>query len=182
MDITEKTSAVCENIKNFRLPRWNDLPDLDLYMDQVIALINKFIAPICSKNDKALTPSMVNNYVKLGAMPPPEKKKYSRIHLAQLIIICVLKQVMPIPTISELIKMALIYLSEQQMLDTFANYYEKSAQEIAERTKARLGKIQADPAFFDEFLPASSAIRSQIELRISENIALAAEKDSPEQA
>ncbi len=178
MDICKNTSAVCENIINFRLPRWNDLPDLELYMDQVIALTNKFIAPICSENDKALTASMVNNYVKLGAMPPPEKKKYSRIHLAQLIIICVLKQVMPIPTISELIKMALCFLSEQQMLDVFAEYYEKSAREIAERTKARLDKIRNDPSFFDEFLPASNAIRSQIELRISENIALAVEKDN----
>jgi len=44
-----------------KLPRWSDLPEIDLYMDQVIALMEKYIP----YNEKILTPSMINNYVKL---------------------------------------------------------------------------------------------------------------------
>ena len=84
-----------------KIPLWNELPELDLYMDQVIGLMEKYLN--ASKKDKLITPSMINNYVKLGIMPPPQKKKYSKTHIAYLIIICSLKQVMPIPNIKILI-------------------------------------------------------------------------------
>ena len=50
-----------------------------------------------------LTNSMINNYVKNGVLPHPEKKKYSRQHLAALITICMLKQVLTIPDIATLL-------------------------------------------------------------------------------
>ena len=71
-----------------KLPRWDELPDLDLYMDQVLSLIHRYLGPEESPDGKGLTSSMVNHYVKMHIMPPPEKKKYNRIHLAYLIAIC----------------------------------------------------------------------------------------------
>lgn len=71
------------------LPRWEQLPKLDLYADQVLSYIN----PLCeSHNVKPLTKSMINNYVKLGLIPAPDKKRYQRIHIAFLFVIVFLKE------------------------------------------------------------------------------------------
>jgi hypothetical protein len=78
----------------FRLPAWDELPQIHLYMDQVIGLINQYLGFFVydESDEKLLTPSMVNNYVKQRLLPPPVNKKYSRKHLALLIMICTFKQ------------------------------------------------------------------------------------------
>ncbi len=81
---------------------WDSLPELDLYMDQVIVFMEKRLALFGDGRDKLVTPSMINNYVKLGLIPPPVKKKYSREHLSRLTAICILKSLLPIPVISYL--------------------------------------------------------------------------------
>lgn len=81
------------------LPLWDSLPDLDLYMDQVVMFMEKHLA-IFGESGKIITPSMINNYVKLGVIPPPVKKKYSRAHLARIITISMLKQVLPISALA----------------------------------------------------------------------------------
>ncbi len=71
------------------LPRWEQLPKLDLYADQVLSYIN----PLCEEhNVKPLTKAMINNYVKLGLIPAPNKKRYQRIHIAFLFVIVFLKE------------------------------------------------------------------------------------------
>ena len=74
-----------------KLPYWEELPNLDLYMDQVIVLMENYFSQYMEPDTKIITPSMINNYVKLGMMPAPVKKKYSKTHVAYLIIICSLK-------------------------------------------------------------------------------------------
>lgn len=87
----------------FRLPRFEELPDLPLYRDQVISYIEKALAPLGAVNEGAwLTPSMINNYVKLGLVPAPTKKLYGREQIARLIVICVFKQFLPISAIRRL--------------------------------------------------------------------------------
>lgn len=89
-----------KNIEAATLPRWDDLPDIELYMDQVINLVGRYLTPILTTQSQVLlTKSMVNNYVKLGLIPAPVKKKYTRVHLAFLIAITMLKQVLTIPEI-----------------------------------------------------------------------------------
>ena len=65
----KESNAAC------RLPRWAELPDLELYMDQVLLLAERSLGPDAPSDHKGLTASMVNNYVKLGLLPPPVKKK-----------------------------------------------------------------------------------------------------------
>lgn len=90
-----------EALLSVHLPRWEELPELDLYMDQVITLVDQYLSPIIIQPEKnaRLTPSMVNNYVKKEMIPPPVKKRYNRKHVAFLIAITLLKQVL---TISEI--------------------------------------------------------------------------------
>ena len=80
--------------QDFHMPRYDEIPDIDLYMDQLLAYIEKILAPLFEHtNEKILTTSMVNNYVKQGVLPPTVKKRYSREHVIILIEICLAKQI-----------------------------------------------------------------------------------------
>ena len=176
MDKMEKIRAACDEVCAARLPRWNELPDIELYMDQVIALMGKYMQGIAGGEEKLLTPSMVNNYVKMGLMPAPVKKKYSRSHLAHLIIICVMKRVMPMTIIRGFISAGLAELSEEQLLDMVGDYYEVAAEHAAQRTIERAAAIEFEGDSGVNLLAASCAIRSQLELRLAEKIAAGSEK------
>lgn len=91
-----------EQIYNIHIPRWEELPDMDLYRDQVITLIEKYVGPLMIEDEKILTPSMINNYVKWKMIPAPNRKKqYNRVHFAYLIAITILKQAMTIKQVKE---------------------------------------------------------------------------------
>ena len=105
MSKNEKKFEDYFKIIKHKLPYWDELPEIDLYMDQVVALMEKYMSfHKTDENSKIITNSMINNYVKLGIMPAPIKKRYSREHIAYLIIICSLKQALPIADIKNLIE------------------------------------------------------------------------------
>ena len=92
-----------EKILAFKMPRYNELPSIELYIDQVLSYIDSIFDPLEMQDiEKPLTASMVNNYVKQGAVPPTVKKRYSREHIAYLIIVRLAKQIF---TIDEIIRM-----------------------------------------------------------------------------
>lgn len=102
----EKTfSELEETLNAYSLPLWEQLPDIELYMDQVTSLVDKYLGIYNEVTglQKLVTPSMINNYVKLGIIPPPVRKKYSRTHMAYLLILCTLKQTLDIATIKRII-------------------------------------------------------------------------------
>lgn len=70
---------------------WEQLPDLALYMDQLISYMPRQL--IRFEGGDALTAAMVNNYIKDGLLPRAEGKRYGREHLAWLTAICALKSV-----------------------------------------------------------------------------------------
>ncbi len=121
---------------NFKLPLWNDLPDIELYMDQVTSQLCRYFAPLqINKDELSVTASMVNNYVKQGLLPAPVKKKYSRIHLAHLVIICLLKQVFSIPDVKNLIDEMFKGLQEEQLQSVYNEFC--SAQKTAYKNTAQ---------------------------------------------
>ncbi len=83
---------------------WQSLPDLELYMDQVLTLLARELESFSAEDDKPLTSNMINNYVKDGVLPRPEKKKYNREHFARLIMLCQLKNVLTIPEVDTLLQ------------------------------------------------------------------------------
>lgn len=85
-----------------RLPRYQELPAIGLYKDQVLELINGYIGPFYMA-EKPVTDTMVNNYVKLKVIAPPVKKRYNRFQLAQLIMTCLLKKVLSIAEVRQLV-------------------------------------------------------------------------------
>lgn len=134
MNQAEKNALqeTCKALAQQRLPRWDALPDLELYMDQVLSLVGRYLDGYPGFDGKGLTGSMVNNYVKLGVMPAPVKKKYTRTHLAHLLIICVLKPVLPIPSIRRLIEAGLAQQDERALYDSFCALMEETCAAAAE--------------------------------------------------
>lgn len=91
-------------MENYHLPTWDQLPTIELYMDQVVLLVSQYLDLIPhSEEAPVVTPSTINNYVRLKAVPPPQKKRYSRRHLAYVIMICALKQSMTLTEIQKLL-------------------------------------------------------------------------------
>ena len=85
-----KQAAPLPPISEFRLPRYRELTDVGLYLEQVVRLLNSYLAPL---GEGQLTASMVSNYVKQKLLPRPEKKLYYAPHLARLIFIGAAKTV-----------------------------------------------------------------------------------------
>ena len=108
-------------LDDFRLPRWEDIPDLGLYMEQVIALLRQYLdyLPPELKEEQFITAATINNYVRTRVMPEPRKKRYYRIHIAYLIMILTLKQSLSIALINRLIPRD---LSEEEMAAVYGDY------------------------------------------------------------
>lgn len=122
------------DILEFHMPRWNELPNLDLYLDQVVTLLedylNNFVPLKDKKEDKVITKTMINNYVKSGILKPPINKKYNRDHIARLIVICILKQIYSINDINSLIKLALETSGIEVSYNKFCILIENSADAV----------------------------------------------------
>ena len=107
---------------NFSYPKWEDIPNIDLYLDQVLLYVNQVCAPISPDKEKSLTASMVNNYVKHGYLTKPDKKKYQRKQIARLIAITTLKSVFSIQEIAQTLNTLQTQASSDQLYDAFVDY------------------------------------------------------------
>lgn len=123
-----------EIISKIHIPRWNELPEIDLYLDQVVNYIEKYLGQYnANKEDKIITKTMINNYVKIGIMPAPTKKKYNREHMAYLIVICILKQVYSISDIGKLISLTIQYFELSKAYNRFCANLEVSLKNVFTR-------------------------------------------------
>lgn len=108
----------------YRLPNWDDIPNFGLYMEQVVVLLSEYLdyLPPELKKEQFITAATINNYVRKEIMPEPVKKRYYRIHIAYLIIICTLKQSLSIQTITTIIPTG---LSEEKLKALYNNFAER---------------------------------------------------------
>ena len=82
----------------------SDIPNIDLYMDQVTTYLNdKFANTKRHEDDKLMTKTMINNYVKSRLLPSPEKKKYTKDHMMVLIMMYFFKNIISINDVNKLI-------------------------------------------------------------------------------
>lgn len=119
-----------EEINQFHLPRWKELPSIDLYIDQLVSLLEQYLSGYIKndneKEDKIITKTMINNYVKHGVVKPPINKKYSKEHIAYLFVVFTLKQVYSIEDIKKLIELAIKTSPTKQAYNLFCNEVEKA--------------------------------------------------------
>ncbi len=88
-----------------RSPQYTDFPDIELYMDQVLSVLEKHLSPFFP-GEKAITSTMINNYVKQKLLPPPQNKRYNKNQLTRLFMICILKSHMALSQIAALMENA----------------------------------------------------------------------------
>ena len=97
--------GIIEDIKKIEYIKSEDIPNIELYMDQVTTFMDSRLAGFKRYDaDKMLTKTMINNYTKNNLLPSPNKKKYSKDHMIILIFIYYMKSVMTIEDIHSLIE------------------------------------------------------------------------------
>lgn len=95
--------SILDHISGMDYIKPEDLPNIDLYMDQVTTFMESHLGNLKrSPDDKVLTKTMINNYAKNHLLPSPDKKKYSRNHMILLTFIYYFKNVLPINDIKTL--------------------------------------------------------------------------------
>lgn len=102
---SEELRELLDRLKAISYVKPDELPNIDLYMDQVTTFMDFHLES--SKRyseDKLLTKTMINNYTKNELLPPPNKKKYSKDHMYLLILIYYLKGVLSITDIQSVLK------------------------------------------------------------------------------
>ncbi|MCU0105425.1 DUF1836 domain-containing protein [Acholeplasma vituli] len=87
----------------FKTPSYDKLPEIDLYMDQVLTYIKKNLPPFKDSDKDIITASMINNYVKDNVVKNPVDKKYDKEAIASLIMVANLKRVLPIQDIKSIL-------------------------------------------------------------------------------
>ena len=90
----EELTELKRQLMEQRPDGWDKLPDIPLYMDQVVSYLSRQFS--CGGEGDALTSAMINNYMKDGLLERANGKKYGQEHLAYLTAICALKQIMSV--------------------------------------------------------------------------------------
>ena len=104
IDVQNILESILESLNRIDYIRPEDVPGIDLYMDQVTTFMDRELATSKRyEEDKILTKTMINNYAKNNLLPPPEKKKYSKEHLLLLIFIYYFKNILSISDIQSLL-------------------------------------------------------------------------------
>ena len=109
-------TALKEKLIHGRPNKWENIPDIDLYMDQVVNYMKR--QHIGLGEEEALTPAMINNYMKMELLPRAVKKRYNRDHIVYLTSICMIKQILPI-------KETGVFLKKQTEKQSIEKFYEK---------------------------------------------------------
>lgn len=108
---------------------WEDIPDIGLYMDQVVHILNHKL-----DHCRRITPNMINNYVKDGYLAPPVQRRYSRDQIVRLFLMMQLKPVLLVPDIA-----VLLDNFDENFPDEYKQMYvelEKYAVEMADQINA----------------------------------------------
>lgn len=151
----EALEAFSETLGNFHLPTWEELPDFELYMDQVTTLVKRYLEPIIEEKN-LLTAAMVNNYVKHKIIPAPVKKKYTKEHLAFLLTITLLKQIFPLPEIRDALLYQLRIQEKRLAYNSFCQMVEQGLQEVGQQA----GQPTKTTLAFDGSKPETILLRS----------------------
>ena len=118
---TQTKQQIADSIRHFRLPRYEEIPTVGLYLEQVTKYIGEYLDPI---QDGALTASMISNYVKKHLIESPVKKQYNRDQIAYLIFIAVAKNVLSLDALINFIHLQQRTYTAQRAYDYFCQQFE----------------------------------------------------------
>lgn len=132
-------NSILESIGRIDYVRPANIPNIDLYMDQVTTFMEEQLKSTKRyKEDKILTKTMINNYAKNNLLPPPVKKKYTKEHVLVLIFVYYFKNLLSIKDIEILLKpLTDRYFASDSSFDMQQIY-----EEICKMEKGRIGQMQ----------------------------------------
>ncbi|MEG0296167.1 MAG: DUF1836 domain-containing protein [Clostridium sp.] len=146
-----------KEILEFHCPRFNELPKVSLYKDQVITYIEDVLGVInLNSEEKLLTPTMLNNYVKQKVVSPPKDKKYNEKHIAYLIVVCTLKQVFSLQEICSLINKQIDTCPTEGAYDFYCIELEKAIKSVFTT------RDFSEPSSADKVTYESEIVRSSV--------------------
>ena len=135
-----------KGLDEFRVPRWEELPSVPQYLDQVLLLVDEWLGPFLSHDGKqVITRTMVNNYVKLKFLPAPTNRRYDRLAIASLFVIANLKPVYTIEESVYLIKLSLGHSERREAYNQFCDYVEEAVLCAFNRETMEKGQNTGDP-------------------------------------
>lgn len=172
-----------------------EVPDLDLYMDQVIQLFeSKFVTSKRYEDDKVLTKTMINNYAKAKLFFPIKNKKYSKEHLLLISMIYQMKSVLSIKDIGktfekvnkkmqdEELNLEKFYNNYTQLMDENVSSFEKHLKEQEEQFKTKLDKDLINDEYLQQVLLITSLTgMSNFYRRAAEKLVDQLEKEGEEE-
>lgn len=144
-----------DSLKKITLPAWQDFPELDLYMDQSIKLVNQYLEPL---NLAPVTATMVNNYVKKEVMFKPIKKRYRKEHLAAIVVITILKSAFPLTVIKNGIDQLLVDNSAEDAYMNFALIFNEQIKSLTFDTNLKPVTIETTIIELEQRTAASAVI------------------------
>ena len=123
----EMKEQMAASVSEFRLPRFDEITNVGLYLEQVTKYINEYLAPF---EGLTITASMISNYVKKGLVANPVKKQYNREQIAYLIFIAAAKSVLSLDDISLFLEMQKQTYETKKAYDYFCLEFENIIQYI----------------------------------------------------
>lgn len=131
---------VMTSLQNFHLPRYGEIPNVGLYLEQTARYISEYLDPL---GDYGLTPSMISNYVKKGLVTSPVKKQYDRDQIAYLFFIAVAKSVLSLDALTGFIALQKRTYPLETAYDFFCRQMEGTLKFTCELTDvAELGDTE----------------------------------------
>lgn len=143
----EKLLNLIQEISCFKTINISEIPDIDLYMDQVTTFMeDKLEGFKRTEEDKILTKTMINNYTKNDIIPSPIKKKYSKEHMMLLILTYHMKQILSISDIHYLLspiteKVDMEKIAPMEIEKLYNNFLEIQSKEYADFPEKMLKTI-----------------------------------------
>lgn len=109
-----------QSIKDFRLPKYSEIPDVGLFLEQTTKYISQCLAPL----GLGITSSMISNYVKMKLIDSPVKKQYSREQIAYLLFIAVGKSVLSLENIQTMFELQKKVYTAQHAYEYYCTEFE----------------------------------------------------------
>ena len=126
IDKDDLLNSILESIGRIESIKLEDIPNIDLYMDQVTTFMDTHLgATRRYEEDKVLTKTMINNYAKNNLLPSPVRKKYTENHILQLILIYYMKSFLSISDIETMLKPLTQHFWDENSSPNFAEIYSK---------------------------------------------------------
>ena len=135
----EELAELKQQLTDQRPDGWDDLPDIPLYMDQVVSYLSRQMISI--GDGDGLTSAMINNYIKDGLVERANGKKYGQEHLAYLTAISALKQVMSVREMKVLTTVGREMRSPDKQYEYFCQYLDQAMADAA----GHIDEDTADP-------------------------------------